>query len=72
MAHPTGPSKQAFLQKVKALVLAAYDGNLGANQDFVIQFSSNDIGDVSVRDHECEVPEFDDNTPLTKLNSDSA
>ena len=71
MSHPTGPTKEAFLRKVKALVLAAYDDGFGANREFIIRFTSNSEGEVSAVYHECETADADDNVPLTKLGSDS-
>ena len=55
------------------MVLAAYDGNVGAKCDFIIEFSPNVVGDILVMYNELEnkAPEFNANVPLAKLGSDS-
>ena len=72
MAHPRGPTKVDFLKKVKGLIVAAYDGNIGENRHFTLTVSSNEYAEISVKYHTCEEADVDDNVALKDLGSDSA
>ena len=72
MAHPRGPSKIEFLKKMKNLIIAAYDGNLGENRCFTVQVTSDGCGDIEVKYHVCEsMGSDDDDIPLRDLRKQS-
>ena len=60
------------MKKVKNLILAAYDGNLGANRRFVFEVNVNAMGDVSVHNHECDVEGSEDELTVGDLVANSA
>ena len=72
MAHPRGPTKIEFLKKLKAFVTAAYEGNLGENRRFTVEISSDGVGDIAVKYHECESSESDDDVQVSNEGNKSA
>ena len=71
MAHPRGPSKVDFLKKMKNLIVAAYDGNIGENRCFTVQVTSDQCGDIEVKYHMCESEGSDDDVQLRDLGKQS-
>ena len=67
MENSTGATKQAFLNKMKALIIAAYDGNLGENRSFTVQINSNECGDIDVKYHVCESADPEDEVTIGDL-----
>ena len=56
---------------MKALIIAAYDGNLGENRSFTLQINSNECGEIDVKYHTCETPDSDDELTISDLGKTS-